>query len=48
MQADDLTLDDFSIEALEARFEMEALVEPPQDASWKSTCSYASLFSSSE
>ena len=48
MQANDLTLDDFSIEALEARFEMEALIEPLQDASWKSTCSYASLFSSAE
>lgn len=44
MQADDLTLDDFSIEVLEARFEMEALVEPPQEANWKSTCSYAGLF----
>lgn len=43
MQASDLTVEDFSIEVLESRFEMEAMVEPPPEADWKSTCTYTGL-----
>lgn len=38
MQAFDITAEEFSIEALEVRFEMEAVVEPPE-TDWKCTCS---------
>lgn len=44
MQASDLTVEEFSIEVLESRFEMEAMVEPPPETDWKSTCTYAGLF----
>ncbi|MDY0978473.1 hypothetical protein SOM61_26255 [Massilia sp. CFBP9012] len=44
MQASDLTMDEFSIEILESRFEMEAMVEPLPETDWKSTCTYADLF----
>lgn len=40
MQACEVTVEEFSIEALEARFEMEALVEPPPEMDWKSTCTW--------
>lgn len=38
MQKIDLSAEEFSIEALEARFEMEATMLPPE-AEWKCTCS---------
>lgn len=40
MQAFDITTEEFSIEALEARFEMEAAVEAPgsSETEWKCTC----------
>lgn len=38
MQKIDLITEEFSIEALEARFEMEAIMPPPE-AAWKCTCS---------
>jgi hypothetical protein len=38
MQAVDISTEEFSIEALEARFEMEAVVPPPVEASWISVC----------
>jgi hypothetical protein len=41
MQAFDIIADEFTIEALEARFEMEAVVEPPE-TDWKCTCSVES------
>lgn len=37
MQAIDISTEEFSIEALEERFEMEAIVEPPQ-TDWVCTC----------
>jgi hypothetical protein len=37
MQAVDINAEEFSIEALEARFEMEAVVPPPE-ASYISVC----------
>lgn len=43
MQASDLSIDEFSIEILESRFEMEAMVEPLPETDWKSTCTYAGL-----
>lgn len=48
MQAPDLVAEEFSIEILESRFEMEAMVEPPPETDWKSTCTYAGLFGNCE
>jgi len=42
MQAFDINTEEFSIEALEARFEMEAAVEPPAETEWKCTCTFES------
>jgi len=44
MQACDVAVEEFSVEALETRFEMEALVAPPPETDWRSTCTWASLF----
>jgi hypothetical protein len=44
MQASDLAVEEFSIEALESRFEMEAMLELLPETDWKSTCTYAGLF----
>lgn len=38
MQALDIDTEEFSIEALEARFEMETIVEPPSETGWECTC----------
>ena len=40
MQAFDISSEEFSIEALEVRFEMEAVALPEPD--WKSTCTLES------
>ena len=37
MNTFDTAVEEFSIEALEVRFEMEAVAEP-DDPDWKSTC----------
>jgi len=46
MQASDLTVEEFLIEVLEHCFEMEAMIEPPPETDWKSTCTYTGLFGS--
>jgi hypothetical protein len=38
MQAVDISAEEFSIEALEARFEMEAVVTPPPETNAISIC----------
>lgn len=38
MQAVDINTEEFAIEALEERFEMEAAVEVPPELEWKCTC----------
>lgn len=41
MQTTQLNTEDFSVEALEARFEMEAVL-PPSETDWKCTCTIES------
>jgi hypothetical protein len=38
MQVLDITTEEFSVEALEERFEMEAVVEPIETNGWVCTC----------